>query len=181
MAKSANCSELIVIMLVVLALVAIAICAYFSSNGCRAQDKEHFSVSAHDTCEADNVHFPDGPAPLCYKMGDYDGIPLRTTCTDGWRLTPCDVPITDATRNQVVQGNQLPLRLVPTENSFPNAPPVNGQQDAPRSDFMFAYNVSSPLCCPSTYSTSTGCVCTTVEQRKWLNERGNNRNTPSVY
>ena len=40
---------------------------------------------------------------------------------------------------------------------------------------IFATDKSSPSCCPSTYSTSTGCVCATDEQMMYLNERGGNR------
>jgi hypothetical protein len=38
--------------------------------------------------------------------------------------------------------------------------------------FMWANNVASPLCCPSTFSTSTGCVCTTQNQRDYIAGRG---------
>lgn len=42
--------------------------------------------------------------------------------------------------------------------------------------FMFADNMASPECCKSsTYSTVDGCVCTTMDQIKYLNERGGNR------
>ncbi|HIB77708.1 MAG TPA: hypothetical protein EYO58_08885 [Flavobacteriales bacterium] len=181
MSKTSTCSNTPVFLLLLIALVAIAFCAYYSSNGTFSSSKEHFTAQSSSTCESENLNIPDGPAPLCYRMGDYDGIPLKTACSDGWKHPPCDVPLTSATRNNVVQGNQLPLKLVPTLNTFPNAPPVNGLDNAARSDFMFAYNMSSPLCCPSTYSTSTGCVCTTPEQRKWLNSRGNNRNFPTQF
>lgn len=46
---------------------------------------------------------------------------------------------------------------------------------------MFYNNKSSPDCCPSTYSTSTGCVCATSEQMKYLNARGGNRTLPTMY
>lgn len=42
--------------------------------------------------------------------------------------------------------------------------------------FMFADNKVSPECCTSaTYSTVDGCVCTSMDQIKYLNERGGNR------
>lgn len=42
--------------------------------------------------------------------------------------------------------------------------------------FMFANNKVSPECCTSaTYSTVDGCVCTSMDQIKYLNERGGNR------
>lgn len=46
---------------------------------------------------------------------------------------------------------------------------------------MFSNNKSSPDCCPSTYSTSTGCVCATSEQMKYLNTRGGNRTLNTQY
>jgi hypothetical protein len=44
---------------------------------------------------------------------------------------------------------------------------------------MFAKNKSKPECCPSPYSTSSGCVCMTPEQINYLNTRGGNRTSDS--
>ena len=44
-------------------------------------------------------------------------------------------------------------------------PPIDGEKGSPEQMFMWSNNVSSPLCCPSTISTSTGCLCTTKKQR----------------
>tara|TARA_B100000902_G_C27166686_1_gene841600 strand:+ start:546 stop:977 length:432 start_codon:yes stop_codon:yes gene_type:complete len=46
---------------------------------------------------------------------------------------------------------------------------------------MFADNKNDPTCCPSTYSGSTGCVCATPQQMKYLNERGGNRTLNSEF
>lgn len=52
--------------------------------------------------------------------------------------------------------------------SVPNVSVPNG--------WFFASNKSSPECCKAaTYSTSTGCLCTTKEQLNFLNQRGGNR------
>lgn len=118
----------------------------------------------------------DGPAPVGYRMGDYDGVPLRTECSDSWRHPPCDPGITVDGPAATVLGNSVPLRHVRTVQDFPTAPEVNGQ-GSPRDMFLFAYNKSSPACCPSTYSTSTGCVCTTPEQRRLVSGRGMNHYT----
>ena len=56
-----------------------------------------------------------------------------------------------------------------------NVPLPEGQLD------LFAENVSSPDCCPSTYTTSTGCLCETPEQAQYLNQRGGNRTLNSNY
>ena len=50
-------------------------------------------------------------------------------------------------------------------------------QMIPKSMFMFTHNQAHPDCCPSTYSTSTGCVCTTKEQVDFINKRGKNRSS----
>jgi hypothetical protein len=42
---------------------------------------------------------------------------------------------------------------------------------------MFRDNRASPECCPSAYSTSTGCICIADEQLKLLQTRGGNRST----
>lgn len=43
-------------------------------------------------------------------------------------------------------------------------------------NFFLANNRSSPECCKAaTYSTGSGCVCTTKEQINFLNMRGGNR------
>ena len=41
--------------------------------------------------------------------------------------------------------------------------------------FMFANNEFKPECCPSTYTSSTGCACITQEQINYINQRGGNR------
>jgi len=41
--------------------------------------------------------------------------------------------------------------------------------------YMFSENKFTPECCPSTYSSSTGCACITKEQVDYINQRGGNR------
>ena len=41
--------------------------------------------------------------------------------------------------------------------------------------FMFKDNKVAPECCGASYSSDTGCVCTTPAQRSFLNTRGGNR------
>ena len=47
--------------------------------------------------------------------------------------------------------------------------------------FMFNDNNFKPECCPSAYSSSTGCVCASPEQMKYLNQRGGNRTTTTMF
>lgn len=46
---------------------------------------------------------------------------------------------------------------------------------------IFSNNIQSPLCCPSTYSGSDGCVCATPQQMKYLNSRGGNRTAHAEF
>jgi hypothetical protein len=46
---------------------------------------------------------------------------------------------------------------------------------------VFENNKFSPDCCPSAYSNSSGCVCASPEQMKYLNERGGNRTLHDEY
>lgn len=46
---------------------------------------------------------------------------------------------------------------------------------------IFADNEVKPECCPSYYTSSTGCVCTSKKQMDYLNERGGNRTLDSEY
>lgn len=53
-------------------------------------------------------------------------------------------------------------------------PLPNGQLD------MFATTSFTPKCCPNSFSNSMGCACMTLEQQKYLNQRGGNNN-PSDF
>lgn len=107
-------------------------------------------------------------ASSSYAMGPYDGVNLRTTDPKTLELQ------TPTRQNATVQGYQVPLRQPhPGELAHSeNYATVDGTDNTPRDMFMFAHNQSHPDCCPSTYSTSTGCVCTTPQQRRWLYKRG---------
>lgn len=48
-------------------------------------------------------------------------------------------------------------------------------QPGPDQLFMFKNNKVKPECCGSSYSSDTGCVCTTPQQRNYINMRGGNR------
>ena len=78
-------------------------------------------------------------------------------------------------------GVQGPVQNIVSDNSFLTGPPVDGDADSPQRLFMFANNPTSLNCCPSTYSSSTGCVCTTEKQRDYVNRRGHNRSSPGAF
>jgi hypothetical protein len=58
----------------------------------------------------------------------------------------------------------------------PNQPLLGPEfQPGPDSLFMFKNNDVKPECCGASYSSDTGCVCTTPQQRNYINMRGGNR------
>jgi len=65
----------------------------------------------------------------------------------------------------VPQGTPLPLKNEMIYSELPKD-----------SMFIFANSYASPDCCPSTYSTDRGCICTTDFQKKYIGEqRGLNK------
>jgi hypothetical protein len=60
--------------------------------------------------------------------------------------------------------------------TLPNEP-LLGPEFQPGVDqlFMFKNNQVKPECCGASYSSDMGCVCTTAQQRKYINMRGGNR------
>lgn len=113
----------------------------------------------------------DTPAPVNWNMGQgvygsYAGIKLKPDCQSDWRKCPSENPTYPVgTKLFVPQGTPLPLK---NEEVY-QAPPKDSM-------FYFAYNKSSPDCCPATFSNSVGCVCTNKKQRDFIGlYRGGNR------
>ena len=120
------------------------------------------------------VRYINLAAPLAYNMGNgvlgsFDNLELKTPCEPGnWKHQPCD-PGLKNTPLFVPQGTQLPLK---SETVYANLPTD--------SMFLFANNYSRPECCPSTFSSDAGCVCSTEQQRALVGQkRGNNKNYPN--
>jgi len=82
-------------------------------------------------------------------MGQFDGLKLSTGNSSSWRYTSPNEPLT------------APAGEVGPDNMF-----------------MFKNNQCKPSCCGSSFSCSGGCVCTTPEQREYINSRGGNRTKP---
>ena len=112
------------------------------------------------------------PAPNSYNMGEgvfgsWDGRVLKTGGESKWRHQPNNVPLNNNSM-LVFQGTPGPLAIESQYQQLPND-----------SMFYFANNMVSLACCPSTYTTDRGCVCTTEQQRKFLGEqRGGNKTHP---
>lgn len=115
----------------------------------------------------------DNPAPVKWNMGQgvpgsLDGLYLYPGGASTWRKQPNNPPMFKG-KMFVPQGTPLPLKCESVYQALPQ-----------NSMFVFARNVSSPLCCPSTYSTYGGCVCTTPQQRQLIGMmRGGNKTYPN--
>ena len=109
-----------------------------------------------------------------WTIGPYSNLILPSNNTENV------FPLLDPKQFGVYQGNEIPLKDNPYSKSIDVKdmldpyvyPSVDGNADGLTSNFMFAYNQSSPLCCPSTFSTSGGCVCLTEAQKNLIGNRG---------
>lgn len=58
----------------------------------------------------------------------------------------------------------------------PNEPLLGPEfEPGPDSLFIFKNNQAKPECCDASYASDMGCVCTTPQQRNYINMRGGNR------
>jgi len=114
------------------------------------------------------------PAPIGYHTGQ--GVPFSTS---GYNIkydpTKWDYLYnTPEAKNRqfvTVQGTPTPLGYEEKPSTLPD-----------ESMFIFQKNIASPMCCPSTYSTSKGCVCTSSKQRFDIGyTRGGNNSYPGAY
>ena len=105
-------------------------------------------------------------------MGPYDGLCLQTGNNQYWMKSPDETSLVPNDALFTYLSSQGPTKPVFTDNSALYGPPVDGHPDSDKKMFMFANNRTSPNCCPSTFSTSTGCVCTTKNQRDFIASRG---------
>jgi hypothetical protein len=112
------------------------------------------------------------------RMSNWDGIKYvdHTDTEDAnrqhkWRHSPSNLPlvkdtyITSPIGEDVLLGDDLMSAYYPS---------VDGQKGSQKRMFMFAQNQVRPECCPSTYSSDRGCLCTTESQRNLIAGRGGN-------
>jgi hypothetical protein len=108
-------------------------------------------------------------------MSNYDGITLTTgNDPETWMKSPSNIPLNDNNGLYTIQGSTAPVKPVFSDPSSLTGPSLDGSDDTSSSLFMLSNNIVSPYCCPSTYSTSTGCVCSTKNQREFVKTRGHN-------
>lgn len=116
------------------------------------------------------------PAPINHTINNNDGIRLNNCPQSFWRHPPSNKKL-KLGNIYSPQGTSLPL--VPIKSVlYSNGPSINGTKNGPKNMFMFANNQCKAECCPSTYSCSGGCICTTKNQRDFIKGRGNNKSFP---
>lgn len=103
-----------------------------------------------------------------FRMGPYDGL-----CISSEKLM--DNNIVDNKDLVTYFGFQIPPSYVSSQDIL-TGPTVDGKKDSPQKLSMFANNKTSLNCCKeSPFMTSTGCICLTDDQRKFIQTRGFNK------
>lgn len=110
--------------------------------------------------------------PKILNMGPYDGICLKTGNQEYWMKSPDEAALVPNDGLYSYLSSQGPIKMKLSDQSALIGPPVDGVKGSAEKMFMWANNVSSPHCCPSTFSTSTGCICSTKNQRDFIAARG---------
>jgi hypothetical protein len=121
-------------------------------------------------------------APLNYTMGQYSNVKLGYPYQNSWRNDTQNIPLLQG-KVYSPQGTPFPLKSSDSmQPIYPTmGPTVDGLPGSPQRLSMLSLNQSKPECCPSTFSTSTGCVCLTSQQSDWINSRGSNNSAPSQF
>ena len=112
------------------------------------------------------------PNLMYNNVSAYDGLCLKTGNQEYWMKKPDDTTLVPNDGLYTYLSSQGPIKMKLSDQSALKGPPVDGVSGSPEKMFMLGNNVTSPLCCPSSFSTSTGCVCTTKNQRDFVAARG---------
>ena len=103
-----------------------------------------------------------------FRIGPYDGLCISSDKT-------MDNELVDNKDLVTYFGFQIPQQYAGTQDIL-KGPSVDGTDDTPQRLSIFANNKTSLNCCKeSPYMTSTGCVCLTENQRKFIQSRGFNK------
>jgi hypothetical protein len=145
--------------------------------------KKDVNTAVATAKKKDTVEPFENPKPdkrLPDAMGPYDGLCLQTGNDQYWMKSPDETALVPNDALFTYLSSQGPTKPMFTDNSALYGPSIDGHPDSDKKMFMLANNRTSPACCPSTFSTSTGCVCTTKNQRDFIAARGSGIPTPTV-
>ncbi len=150
-------------------LIAIALlCVRFKDNLIDGFDINEYL----DNSTINKNTLPGKTTPTSKVDMPYDGVCLKTGNSDQWMKSPDNSQLIPNDKLYTYLANQIPLKTGLSDQTVLKGPPIDGAKGSPEKMFMWANNVSSPLCCPSTYTTSTGCICSTKNQRDFIAGRG---------
>ena len=120
----------------------------------------------------DNVDDTKKTSSTELNMGPYDGLCLKTGNKEYWMKSPDNSELVTNDQLFTFLGSQGPLKMTLSDQAALTGPSITGKVGGATKLSIFANNQASLSCCPSTYSTSTGCICTTEAQREFINSRG---------
>jgi hypothetical protein len=130
------------------------------------------SIVGNNNVTADGAR--SGPAVKAptVNTGPYDGLCLKTGNDEYWMKSPDETALVPNDTLYTYLSSQGPIKMKLSDQAALRGPPIDGVEGSFEKMFMWANNVTSPLCCPSTFSTSTGCLCSTKNQRDFIAGRG---------
>ena len=113
------------------------------------------------------------PFQYVNRMGPYDGLCLNS--------------IEDKVSHELISNDELrtylgvqgPLQSVQTDDNVLTGPSLDGET-ADNKLAILSNNKASLNCCNSQYSTSTGCICLTDKQKKYIKSRGFNKTSADL-
>tara|TARA_Y100000590_G_scaffold421158_1_gene524546 strand:- start:4253 stop:4999 length:747 start_codon:yes stop_codon:yes gene_type:complete len=135
------------------------------------ENKKSEIVSGNKVIEGGGKKAVEEKKPII-NTGPYDGLCLKTGNQEYWMKSPDSSSLVPNDGLYSYLSSQGPLKMKLSDQSALRGPPVDGVKGSSEKMFMWANNITSPLCCPSTFSTSTGCVCSTKNQRDFIASRG---------
>lgn len=130
------------------------------------------SIVGNNTVSADGAKPGNLVKASTVNTGPYDGLCLKTGNQEYWMKSPDETALVPNDTLYTYLSSQGPIKMKLSDQAALRGPPVDGVNGSFEKMFMWANNVTSPLCCPSTFSTSTGCVCSTKNQRDFIAGRG---------
>ena len=104
------------------------------------------------------------------RIGAYDGL-----CLSSIQKKKNNELITNDELN-TYYGHHLPRDAKKTSDDILTGPSIDGSEESPTKLSIFSNNKTSLNCCgDSPFSTTTGCVCLSEKQKKYIRHRGFNK------
>ena len=137
--------------------------AYLDSNSPQNQDSmpKHFasvvdSIAKKQQPKVQNtLEVNNDPGLLYNNVSAYDGLCLKTGNKEYWMKSPDETSLVPNDNLYTYLSSQGPIKMKISDQNNLIGPPVDGVEGSPKKMFMWANNLTRPLCCPSTFSTST--------------------------